>query len=136
MWYFSYPAFWLTGQWGGYSPPAPPPWLRYWILSNRTSANLNILDAIARHATPCKNYNFVGFVSKILRRFSWHFGALRYDSLLTVDESHFTLQQFTAGIGTVAMPRGKGLLDKMQNKENTSFSALLRQSCGLEWIQK
>ena len=23
-WCFSYSAFWLTGQWGGYSPPPPP----------------------------------------------------------------------------------------------------------------
>ena len=28
-WYFPYSAFWSAGQWGGYSPPRPPPWLRY-----------------------------------------------------------------------------------------------------------
>ena len=28
-WYFLYSAFWSAGQWGGYSPPRPPPWLRY-----------------------------------------------------------------------------------------------------------
>ena len=28
-WYFPYSAFWLAGQWGGYTPPPRPPWLRY-----------------------------------------------------------------------------------------------------------
>ena len=28
-WYFSYSAFWSTGQCGGYCPPLRPLWLRY-----------------------------------------------------------------------------------------------------------
>ena len=48
-WYFPYSAFWLAGQWEGYSPPPRPSWLRYCRhLTNKVSSSIFLEPVVER----------------------------------------------------------------------------------------